>query len=308
MSNTVPPDSHGDVWSDWLLRRRHGDDAAYDQVLQATLGGIADRVVDGARLGSGMTLADIGAGDGLIAFRAIERVGPTLRAVLSDVSQPLLAHVEALAGQRGVRDQCTFIQGSAEKLPGIATASIDAVTSRAVLAYVADKPAALREFHRMLKPGGRLSIGEPIFQDDAFEAGALRKTIESQPAGSLDPFLLLLHRWKAAKFPDTEHAIARSPITNYSERDLVGMVQASGFSEIHMELHIDIRRSLMSTWEVFLGSSPHPWAPSVGAILGEKFTVEERELFERVLRPTIESGQGLNTERVAYLTAVKRST
>jgi ubiquinone/menaquinone biosynthesis C-methylase UbiE len=39
---------------------------------------------------------------------------------------------------------------------------VDAVTTRSVLIYVKDKRRASEEFHRVLKPGGRLSIFEPI--------------------------------------------------------------------------------------------------------------------------------------------------
>jgi len=76
--------------------------------------------------------------------------------------------------------------------------TIDVAATRAALAYVPDKSAALREFHRVLKAGGRISLAEPILQDDAFFARALRKRVESQTGESQDRFLTLLHRWKAA--------------------------------------------------------------------------------------------------------------
>lgn len=294
-----------DEWSEWLLHRRHADDAAYERLVRSVIEGFADRVLDGARLASDMTLADIGAGDGLIAFRAIDRIGPSLRVLLADFSVPMLRHAESLATEREVRQQCTFLKCSAEKLEGIPDASVDAVATRAVLAYVSDKCAALREFHRILKPGGRLSIAEPIFQDDAFEAIALKKVVDAQSSESPDRFLPLLHRWKAAQFPDTVERMSQSPLVNYSERDLVGFVRSGGFAEIHLMFQIDIIPSIITSWEVFLGSSPHPWAPTVSSILAEQFTAEERQLFEQVLRPTIEDRQNFTTERIAFLTANK---
>jgi SAM-dependent methyltransferase len=188
---------------------------------------------------------------------------------------------------------------------GIADDSVDIVTTRAVLAYVADKGAALREFHRVLKMGGRLSICEPIFQDDAFEAMALRKMIEARPPQALNQFLPLLHRWKAAQFPDTEELIAQNPISNFSERDLIRLVGNSGFAGIHMEFHVDIMPSLITSWEVFLGCSPHPWAPSLATILEKQFTTEERQFFEQVMRPIVETKQFVGTEHIAYITAKK---
>lgn len=300
-------DAEADVWSEWLLHRRHADDPTYAQVVRAVVEGYADRVLDGARLGVGMTLIDIGAGEGVVAFRAIDRIGPSLRVTLTDVSAPMLRYAESVAVRRNVHRQCRFLQCAADDLKKISDASVDVVATRAVLAYVADKKAALGEFFRILKPGGRLSIAEPILQDDAFYARALRKRIDdrSQPA---DPFLTLLHRWKAAQFPDTEETFAKSPIVNYSERDLLGMVRTTGFERIHLQLHIDVVPSLITSWNTFLGSSPHPWAPSLTQILDEQFSIEERQFFEQMVRPTVESGRNITADRAMYLQAQRPAT
>jgi len=300
-----PSDSQSDVWSEWLLHRRHADDPAFAHIVRAEVERYVDRVLDAARLTAGMTLADIGAGEGPVAFRAIDRVGPSLRVLLTDISAALLAHAETLAIERHVRQQCTFLHCRADQLTEISDASVDVVTSRAVLAYVADKSAALREFRRILKPGGRISIAEPILQDDAFMATALRTTIETTAVQSQDRFLPLLHRWKAAQYPDTHEKIANSPIANYSERNLFEFVRRSGFIEIHLELHIDMLPSIITSWEVFLGGSPHPWAPPLSIVLKEQFTPEEREVFEQVMRPIVESPDAVTTTRIVYLNAIK---
>ena len=297
--------SQGDEWSEWILHRRHAGDPAYDRLVRAAIEGYAHRVLDGARLAPEMTVADIGAGDGLIAFGAIDRIGPSLRVLFTDISAPMLCHAESVAVERGVRGQCAFLHCSAEKLEGIPDGSVDVVTTRAVLAYVTDKFAALREFYRILKPGGRLSIAEPIFRDDALKAIGLRKLIDAQDPVSQDPILHLLHRWKAAQFPDTEEQMAASPITNYSERDLVDLVKDAGFAEIQMAFHIEILPSNITSWEVFVGFSPHPWAPSLSVILAEQFTAEERQAFEQFVRPAVEARQFTTTDRMAYLTASK---
>jgi len=165
----------------------------------------------------------------------------------------------------------------------------------------------MREFFRILKPGGRISLAEPILQDEAFYARALRARIDSPVAGRDDRFLHLLHRWKAAQFPDTPEACAKSPICNFSERDLVSLSRVAGFADIHLQLHIDVVPSAISSWPVFLGTSPHPWAPALDAILAEQFTAEERQLFEATVRPLVESGRNITTDRVAYLQAGKPS-
>jgi ubiquinone/menaquinone biosynthesis C-methylase UbiE len=299
------PDPSADVWSDWLLHHRQADDPAYSAVVQAVVAGYADRVIDAAKLAPGMTLADVGAGEGVVGFRAIDRVGPSLQCVFTDISRPMLRYAEALAVQRNIRDRCTFHECGADNLAPLSDESVDVVATRAVLAYVADKPAALREFFRVLKPGGRVSICEPILQDEAFYARALRRRVENQGGAAVDRFLVLLHRWKAAQFPDDEESFARSPIVNYSERDLLNFVRNAGFGDIHLQLEIDVKPSLITSWDVFVGSSPHPWAPPLSRILAEQFTPDDRQFLERIVRPAVESGNNVTTERVVYVSAVK---
>lgn len=294
-----------DVWSRWLL---HGRDAGNPQLRQSVrvlVDRYMDRLLEGARLAPGETLADIGSGEGLLAFRAIERVGPTLRVWLTDVSEPMLRYAETRAIERGLRGQCTFLHCSADHLQGMADESIDVVATRAVLAYVADKPAALGEFLRVLKPGGRISLAEPVMQDEAFAARAMKAFIESTPAAEVLPLTRLLHRWKAAQYPDVDEKIRSNPLTNYSERDLVRFAQSAGFVDIHLELHIDVIPAVVRTWEGFIDSSPHPLAPPLRAIMAEQFTPEERQLLERGMRPVIEDPKSVITDRMIYLTARK---
>ena len=88
--NNLDPECESDEWSEWLLGHRHGGDVVREEAVRADVDGYVDRVLDAARLGPGMTLADIGTGDGVVAFRAIQRVGPSLRVTLTDISSPLL--------------------------------------------------------------------------------------------------------------------------------------------------------------------------------------------------------------------------
>ena len=147
--------SQTDVWYEWLLHRRHNDNPAEQQVVREATERYADRVLDGARLTPGMTLADIGTGEGLIAFQAIDRIGPSLHVILTDISLPLLRHAERIAVQRDVRRQCTFLECDAEKLSAISDGSVDVVTTRAVLAYVPDNSARAALFRADSSPNCR---------------------------------------------------------------------------------------------------------------------------------------------------------
>jgi predicted deacylase len=126
-----------------------------------------------------------------------------------------------------------------------------------------------------------------------------------QEAAPTDRFRPLLHRWKAAQFPDTPEKLAASPIANFSERTLFELTRVAGFTPIHLELHIDMRTADLASWKTFLETSPHPWAPALTDILAQQFTPPEQQYFEEIMRPLVESGRALTTIRTAYITASK---
>src|SRR6266508_866732 len=119
-----------DRWARWLLERRHGGDPEALRRTLEYLWPVRDRVLANATVREGDVLLDVGCGDGLIGFGALERVGARGRVIFSDVSDDLLAHVERIARDTAVIDRCRFVHADAADLALIGDASVDVVTTR----------------------------------------------------------------------------------------------------------------------------------------------------------------------------------
>jgi ubiE/COQ5 methyltransferase family len=84
-------DTNQDRWARWVLQRRDAGDVQVRQHGAALLAGYRDGVLDRAAVTDGDVLLDVGAGDGLIGFAALDRVGLGGQVVFSDISADLLA-------------------------------------------------------------------------------------------------------------------------------------------------------------------------------------------------------------------------
>jgi arsenite methyltransferase len=287
-----------DRWAAWVLERRFGGDrAAYERALEQ-LARFRDRVLENARLAPDDVVLDVGAGDGLIAFGALERLGPRGIVIFSDVSADLLDHSRGLAVELGEADRCRFVQAAADGLDAIEDESVDVVTTRSVLIYLdrAGKERAFREFKRVLRRGGRLSIFEPI---NAFG--------HPEPSGWLYGYDLcdmpeLVEKVLAVSSPEAE-----STLVDFDERDLVDWAYAAGFDPVRLELEGELAPGswLAGPWETVLESSPNPLAPTLGEALNSALAPDERALFERRLRPLVEANSGRRRLAHAYLAATK---
>ncbi len=208
-----------DRWHRWLMDTRFGGDpATRERALTELLYPVRDTVLEKARLRPDDTVLDVGTGDGLIAFGALERLGPAGHVVFSDVSRDLFDHCRAAATAEGLLDRRRFVSASADSLAGIADASVDVVTTRSVLIYVKDKAEALREFRRVLRPGGRISVFEPI--------NALMRDPDRLLGYDITSIRPLAAKLKA--FYDSIRPPGVNPMLDFDERDLVRHAEQAG--------------------------------------------------------------------------------
>ena len=113
----------------------------------------------------GERILEIGPGTGYYTLDLAEWVGPGGTVEIFDLQQQFLDHTLRAAEERGLVN-ITPTQGDATELPFEAD-SIDAVVLTAVLGEIPDRAAALAEIERVLRPGGRLIVGE-LFGDPHF--------------------------------------------------------------------------------------------------------------------------------------------
>jgi arsenite methyltransferase len=281
-----------DKWASWLLERRSGGDSGMAQRIREDLHPIRDAVLEAAEVGTCTRLLDVGCGDGLIAFGALERGAASV--VFSDVSPDLLDRCRELASELGVTARCRFVRAAAEDLGEVAGGSVDVVTTRSVLIYVADKAAALREFRRVLAPGGRISLFEPINRYFLDAGNRLPALYDPGPVADL------AERVTAAIAGVNP---LDGPMMGFGERDLLDLAEGAGFLPLRLRLELEVRPPRPRPWDSFMRSAPNPLAPTVEEAMRATLTPEEIERFTRHLRPLVESGNGTERRALAYLTA-----
>jgi SAM-dependent methyltransferase len=174
------------------------------------------------------------------------------------------------------------------------------VTVRSVLIYVADKGRAFREFARVLGPGGRLSIFEPI-----------NRFGESRPAHmfwGFDVTPIIEVATKVKTLYRELQPLGADPMMNFDERDLVACAEGAGFRAISLHLDAEVKplsdcEDVDVTWDSFMRTAANPKIPTMEQALAKALSEKEAAEFIAYMRPLVESKSGTFRLATAYLWA-----
>jgi ubiquinone/menaquinone biosynthesis C-methylase UbiE len=116
---------------------------------------------------SGLAILEFGCGTGLVGLRFAEKAASL---DMVDASPAMLDVLRAKDGARA--SHVTVHEGTLSMLAGQATApkSVDWIISNMALHHVKDIPALIGDMHRLIKPGGRVTIGELETEPGTFHA------------------------------------------------------------------------------------------------------------------------------------------
>lgn len=284
-----------DPWAAWFAERRHGGDENARLALLDELGPVRERVLEGARLESGDVLLDAGCGDGLIGFGALPLVGDAGTVIFDDISEVLLDRCRELAA----RDpRCRFLNAPVTALP-LDDEAVDAVTVRSVVIYVPEKQRAFDELYRVLKPGGRLSLFEPLNSyaypepDETFYGIALPDDL--RPLADRVKAV-----WRTIDLPEY------NAMHDWSERDLLRWVEHAGFAELAYDVHFEVERAEpIENFDVRWRQAGNPLVPSIQEAIEAVLTAEEQARFVPWLRTNAEAGGFRQRSASGYLVARK---
>lgn len=122
---------------------------------------------------SGERILEIGPGIGIHALPVAALLLPDGVLDALDVQAEMVAALERSAADRGLRNVVPT-RGDAQRLP-YGNETFDAVYLMSVLGEVPDAAAALHELRRVLKPDGRVVVGEVVIDPDFISLPRLRE-------------------------------------------------------------------------------------------------------------------------------------
>lgn len=246
-------------------------------------------------------MLDVGAGTGLLADAARRRLGPNGHVVALDQSAAAL-DICAQATSGGDTAPLSCVVGDAGVLP-FGDDRFDSVLCRSVLIYLADKALAIAQMHRVVGPGGRVSVFEPIN-----EAGQRirRQRIAQGFYSDLEPEFSQVQR------NYEQHADEWwGTLVGWDEGDLYRWFVAAGFCELEMTyvrrrgVPGPLRRSRAAI-AAGLRARPNPNMPSYEEVANQVLGEDGPAYLARYVDFVRQRGVGWSgAGAVAYVTATK---
>jgi len=179
-------------------------------------------------------ILDVGTGPGIVA-NLLADLGHEVTGIDTSVEMLNRARENTQALNRHLK----FIQADVEDLP-FEDSSFDAVVSRYVMWTIPNPTAALEEWHRVLKPGGRL-----VIVDGKWDQGRDR-TLVGRLWKCLSLALVILTEHRVPCYKDLEKGLKNNLWSSHARRPRadVEMLESLGFRHIHIDEDLDKRLML----------------------------------------------------------------
>lgn len=213
------------------------DDTAtsYDRVGPRFFSQFGERLVERIPLARGVRVLDVATGKGAVLLPAARRVGSEGQVTGIDLSGEILKEAERLVHSDGLRN-VELRKMDAEHLE-FPDHSFDVVTCGFALFLFPDMEAALREMHRVCKPGGYVAM-----------------THFSKNPTPFDPGLSILMQ----QFMAYQVAVTLPPQLAYTPREIEALLSRFGFHSIetHGETNDIVYASAEDCWGLILTLPP----------------------------------------------------
>src|SRR4051794_35601595 len=158
------------------------------------------------------SVLEIAAGTGLVTRRLLEALPRVRRLTATDLNEPMLAYARARIGGN---PPLQWRRADALDLP-FDDGEFDAVVCQFGIMFFPDKPRAMREFHRVLAPGGDLLFS--VW--DSFEH---------------NPLAVAIHTSIAEVLPENPPAFYQIPYGYHDVGELRTLTTSAGFSSVQVE-------------------------------------------------------------------------
>lgn len=224
----------------WQLARNAAE--RYEQILvPAILGPAARALVEWAEPRAGEAVLDVGCGTGSAARYAAARVGPAGRVVGVDINPGMIDVARSLPPISGPAIE--WLEENAQHLPFVNDV-FDVTLCAQTLQFLTERPPALAEMYRTIKPGGRVaaSLWCDIDQSPYFQAlvEAVARHVGPDTAAGLGAAFNLTdagaidNLFADAGFGHTEMAVAElnldlPPLAAFIPRHITATPMSAGF-------------------------------------------------------------------------------
>jgi ubiquinone/menaquinone biosynthesis C-methylase UbiE len=243
-------------------------------------------------------VVDLGAGTGLLALTARQRVKRSGHVIAVDVSADALSECRRHVEPAGDVAPLGCVVGDALHIP-LASQSVDVVMTRSVLIYLADKQAGVRELYRVLRPKGRAAIFEPINE--------LAEQVQDQvrASGFYDE---LQPEWGEIRaFYEAHREEWWGTLVGWDERELIAWFETAGFSRIKMSYELisvaRARRPRKADIAAGLRGRPNPNQPSYEEVAREVVGHRADDYLERCAQFLFKRGSPRSASASVYLVA-----